>query len=424
MEMNVVDIAGLIDELADDPRSIIVFRLLPKELAAEVFAYLERDQQQRIVEVITDKELAGIVDELFLDDTVDFLDEMPASIVKRVIKTADPATRKSINQLLMYPDDSAGSLMTIEFMELDSDWNVARAIAEIRKKSADKESIAMLFVTDRQRHLEGVVELQDVLSADDETFIRDLMETDVISVRTHDDQADVAELFKKYDLLSLPVVDTENRLVGLITIDDVVDVMEEETTEDIYKMAAMAPVVGTYRNAGVFTLARKRVVWLLALMLLTTVTALIIENYEAALSSNVILASFFPSLMDTGGNAGSQTSTSVIRGLVLGEISFHDMLFVLWKEFRVSLLVGLAVAAVNCVRVVIMHGDWMLGLTVSLTMFCAIVAAKLVGCILPLVATKIKLDPALMASPMITTIVDAVTLIMFFNIAMWLMPMA
>ena len=421
-ELNVVDIADWLNDIEEDPRILIVFRLLPKEMAAEVFAYLSHDMQQKIVESLTDKELARIVDELFLDDAVDFLDEMPASIVKRVIRAADPETRIHINQLLMYPEHSAGSLMTIEFMELDDIWTVQRAIEAIRSQSKDKESIATLYVTDHQRHLEGVISLREVLVAKNDDKIGDLMETDVIKAKTHDDQADVADVFKKYDLISMPVVDNENRLVGIITIDDVVDVMEEETTEDIYKMAAMSPSEDGYMHTGVLTLAKNRVVWLIVLMVSATFTGLIISRYDAALAANVLLASFIPMLMDTGGNAGSQASVSIIRGITLGEIKFSDIFTVMWKEFRVSLLVSAGVAVVNFARIWIMNGDPLIAAVVSLTLIVTIVAAKLVGCTLPLLADKIGLDPALMASPLITTIVDAVALVVFFNIAILLLP--
>ncbi len=322
-DQNSVDFAEFIEEIEEDPRALLLFRLLPKEMAAEVFSYLDHDIQQRIVEGITDKELAGIIDELFLDDTVDFIDEMPASIVKRVIKMASSDIRGHINQLLMYPDESAGSIMTIEFMEIDSDWRVGRALNAIRQQSADKESISTLFVTDEQRHLQGIVGLRSVLVAEDSVPIRDLMKTDVLSVSTHDDQAEVARIFQKYDLLSIPVVDQENRLVGIITIDDIVDVMEEETTEDIYKMAAMQPIQEGYMDVGVITLARKRIGWLMVLMISATFTGLIIQNYNSALAANVLLASFIPMLMDTSGNAGSQASVSIIRGLVLGEVELE-----------------------------------------------------------------------------------------------------
>lgn len=421
-EMNVVDIAEYLGEIEDDPRALILFRLLPKEMAADVFSYLDHDNQQRIVEGITDRELAGIVEELFLDDTVDFLDEMPASIVKRVIQTADPVTRRQINQLLMYPEESAGSLMTIEFMEVDSEWNVKRSIAEIRRQSADKESISSLFVTDEQRHLQGVIGLRDILTGQDDELVGNLMRTDIISVSTHDDQAKVAEFFRKYDLLSMPVVDNENRLVGIITIDDVVDVMVEEATEDIYKMAAIEPIEEGYVEAGVFTLARKRIIWLMVLMVSATFTGMIIQNFSSALAANVLLASFIPMLMDTSGNAGSQTSVSIIRGLVLGQVSFGDLIAVLWKELRVGILVGAALAVMNFTRILLMNRDAGIALVVSGTLFCTVIAANLVGCTLPMIATKLRLDPALMASPMITTIVDAVALLVYFSIATHLLP--
>lgn len=421
-ELNEVDIAEGLTEIEEDPRMLVIFRMLPKEMAADVFSYLSHDMQQQIVEKLTDKELARIIDDLFLDDTVDFVEEMPASIVKRVVRAADPETRKQINLLLMYPEDSAGSLMTIEFMELDDMWSVQRAIEAIRSQSKDKESISTLYVTDKQRHLEGVVGLRDVLTAEDDTKIGNLMETDIIMVNTHDDQADVADKFKKYDLLSMPVVDNENRLVGIITIDDVVDVIEEENTEDIYKMAAMTPSEEGYMHTDVFTLAKNRVVWLIVLMISATFTGMIINSFEAALAANVLLASFIPMLMDTGGNAGSQASVSIIRGITLGEIKFSDIFTVMWKEFRVSLLVSVGVAVVNFARIWIMNGDPLIALVVSLTLVITIIAAKLVGCTLPLLADRIGLDPAIMASPLITTIVDALALIAFFNIAILLLP--
>lgn len=421
-DMNVVDVAEFFEEMADDPRMVIVFRLLPKDMSAEVFSYLDHDLQRKIVEGISDRELAIILDDLFMDDTVDFIEEMPAYIVKRVLKMADNETRKQINQMLMYPEDSAGSIMTIEFMELDGDWSVRRAIDEVRRQSADKESISTLFVTDGKRKLEGVISLRDVLIGKDSQRIDELMERDVISVNTHADQEQCVDLFKKYDLVSMPVVDNENRLVGLITIDDVMDVMEEETTEDIYKMAAMEPVEDSYISSGVFTLARKRVVWLIILMLSATVTGEIINQYQAALATNVLLVSFIPMLMDTGGNSGSQASVSVIRSLTLGEVGFNDILKIIWKEFRVSLIVGAVVAVINFLRVIIMYKDAIVGLVVSLTLFCVVIVAKFVGCTLPLIATKLKLDPALMASPIITTIVDAIAMLFFFNIAMAFLP--
>lgn len=421
-DQHVVDVAEFVKEILDDPRALLLFRMLPKEMAAEVFSYADHDVQQHIVEGITDRELAGIIDELFLDDTVDFLEEMPASIVKRVIKIAPHDVRGHLNQLLMYPDGSAGSIMTIEFMELDSDWPVSRALCAIRRQSEDKESISTLFVTDVQRHLQGVVSLRSVLVSKDDALVADLMKTDVMSVRTHDDQDDVAKLFQRYDLLSIPVVDNENRLVGIITIDDIVDVIEEEATEDMYKMAAIAPTSESYMDAGVFTLARKRIGWLMVLMISATFTGLIIQNYGDALTANVLLASFIPMLMDTGGNAGSQSSVTIIRAIVLGEVKMRDVAAVLWKELRVSVVAGGALAAFNCLRIVLLQKDMAVAAVVSLTVFIVVVASKLVGCILPLLATKLKIDPALMASPLITTIVDAIALLVYFNIAIMLLP--
>ena len=425
-EMNIVDVAELITTMEEDNRAIILFRLLPKEMAAEVFAYLDSDLQLMIVEKISDKELTEIISELYLDDTVDFIEEMPASIVKRVIKNADAVTRKHINQLLQYPEESAGSLMTIEFMELKSGWTVQKSISEVRKKCEDKESIAVLFVTDHARKLEGTIALQDILAGKDDELIGDLMETDVISVFTHENQEDVADTFKKYDQVALPVVDKENRLVGMITIDDVVDVIEEETTEDIYKMAAMEPMEETYLDASPFTLARKRIVWLIILMISATFTGIIITNYESALMTNnlVFLTAFIPMLMDAGGNSGSQAAVSIIRGLTLGEVEFRHIFKIIWKEFRVSLMVGVGVAALNYVRVLVTNmitpidgNIYVVAAVVSLALFVTVIMAKLIGCTLPLFATKLKLDPALMASPMIATIVDALSLLVYFTIA-------
>ncbi len=421
-ELNEVDIAQGMADIEEDPRFLIVFRMLPKELAADVFSYLSRDLQQRIVEGLTDMELARVIDELFLDDTVDFVEEMPATIVKRVIRAADPETRKQINMLLMYPEDSAGGLMTIEFMEVDDVWTVGRAIEAIRKQSADKETISTLYVTDRQRHLEGVIGLRRVLMAEDDQKIGDLMETEVIKALTHDHQEDIADQFKKYDLTAMPVVDSENRLVGIITVDDVLDVMEEETTEDIYKMAAMAPSETSYMQTSVLNLAKNRVLWLIILMISATVTGLIISRYDAALAANVLLASFIPMLMDTSGNAGSQASVSVIRAITLGEVKFTDLFTIAWKEIRVGALTGVIVAAANFLRIWIFNGDPLTAGVVSMTLVITIVAAKLVGCVLPLVAVKCKVDPAVMASPLITTIVDALALTVFFNIAIAILP--
>ena len=425
--MNVVDVAEMFTEWAEDggdeKQIVIAFRILPKEMSADVFSYLDSDIQQKIVETISDKELGEILDELFMDDTVDFIEEMPANIVKRVIKVSSVEDRKLINQLLMYPEDSAGSLMTTEYMKVDDEWTVGYAIKKIRQQVEDKESIVNMFVTDESRHLVGWLKLRDLLTAQDEDMVKDLIETEIISVQTHIEQEEVAEMFKKYDLVSMPVVDNEGRLVGIITIDDIVDVMEEETTEDIYKMAAMEPIEDGYMETGVFTLAKKRIVWLMVLMISATFTGMIIQNFDAVLSSNIILSSFIPMLMDTSGNAGSQTSVSVIRGIVLGEVEFSDIFKVIWKEFRVSLIVGIGISLFNFLRIALFYKDLVIAFVVAITLFCAIVAAKFVGCVLPIVATKLKLDPALMASPMITTIVDAVSLLVYFNVASAFLPL-
>lgn len=422
LDENVVHIAEFLTELDQDARSLLIFRLLPKGLAAEVFAYLEHDLQQRIVEGISDRELASILDELFLDDTVDFIEEMPASIVKRVIKMSDADTRRQINQLLMYPDASAGSIMTIELMQVDSDWRVDYAIRQVRQQAEDKESISTLFVTDDQRHLKGSIMLRDLLVAKDDALISDILEREAISVNTHDNQEEVADKFKRYDLETIPVVDNENRLVGLITIDDIFDVIEEETTEDIYKMAAMEPIEQSYMDAGVLLLAKNRIPWLMILMVSATFTGIIIGKYNDVLYSNILLSSFIPMLMDTSGNAGSQTSVSVIRALVLGEIEFTDIWKVMWKEVRVGVLAGAVISVFNFFRILLINQQPIVAMVVAFTIFFAVVASKLVGCALPMIATKLKLDPALMASPMITTIVDAMSLLVYFNFAAMMLP--
>ena len=428
IDMNPADIAEQMAEIDDDKALVVVFRLLPKEQAAEVFSYLEPAEQQRIVARISDRELASLVNDMFVDDAVDFTEEMPANIVRRVLASADPETRKAINQLLKYPESSAGSLMTTELLRFKSEWSVAEAIAYVRENCSELASITYAFVTDDYRHLNGVVSMKDVLGSPDEALISSIMDDDVIYATTLEDQADVAERFKKYDVVSMPVVDGEMRLVGLITIDDVVDVIEDETTEDIYKMAAMAPIEDSYTSTSVFALAKKRVVWLLVLMISATFTGLIITKFENMLTAVAILTSFIPMLMDTCGNAGSQASVSVIRALVLGEVHFNNIAKVIWKEFRVSIIVGLCVAAVNFVRIVLFYhmglysvdpgqSIYLIAGVVSMTLILAVICAKFVGCTLPLLADKAKLDPALMASPMITTIVDAVSLLVYFGIA-------
>lgn len=420
VEMNVVDIAEFMMELEGE-KQLLVFRILPKDLSAMVFAYLEPESQKRIVEYSSDKEVNFLVEELYVDDAVDFLEEVPANVVKRVLANASPETRDVINRFLKYPEDSAGSLMTIEFVELHDRFTVADAIRVIRRTGLDKETIYTCYVIDDQRHLVGILPLRRLLLSDENARIRAIMADDeqIISVHTLEDQETVADIARKYDLLSVPVVDNENRLVGIITIDDIVDIIEEENTEDFEKMALLQPAGQEYLKSSVFTLARNRIVWLLVLMVSATFTGKIIENFEGMLALVVGLTACIPMLMDTCGNAGSQVSTLIIRGLALGEITIRDYFKVLYKELRVALLCGLALAVVNFGRMAILGsaGGVPVYLVVCATMLCAVVVSKCIGCTLPIVAKRIHLDPALMAGPMLTTIVDAVTLAIYFSLA-------
>ena len=418
-ELNVVDTAQIMEELADKNR-LTVFRVLPKNISAEVFSYLEPDTQADIVRMITDAELERLLDEMFLDDTVDFLEEVPANVVTRVLAHSDPETRKLINRFLKYPEDCAGSLMTIEMVHLQTTLTAAQAIEKIRKTGVDKETVYTCYCINREHHLLGSVPLLSLLLCDEDTLVGDIMEDDaqLISVNTLDDQEHVIEIVKKYDLLSVPVVDNENRLVGIITVDDIVDVIEEETTEDFEKMALLAPSDDEYLKTGVFKLARNRILWLLILMISGTFTGKIIEGYETLLAGFVALTASMPMLMGTGGNAGSQVSTLIIRGLAVGEIEISDYLKIVWKELRVASICGLVLGAANILRMYLFsEGTLEVFLVVSLAMFCAIVVAKLIGCSLPIFAKIVKLDPALMAGPMIATLVDIVTLVIYFGLA-------
>lgn len=418
-ELNVVDAAQIMEDLADKNR-LTVFRVLPKDISAEVFAYLEPDTQADIVRMITDAELERLLDEMFLDDTVDFLEEVPASVVTRVLSHSDPETRKLINRFLKYPEDCAGSLMTIEMVHLQTSLTAAQAIEKIRKTGVDKETVYTCYCIDREHHLLGSVPLLSLLLCDENTLVSDVMEDDaqLISVNTLDDREYVVEVVKKYDLLSVPVVDNENRLVGIITVDDIVDVIEEEVTEDFEKMALLAPSDDEYLKTGVFKLARNRILWLLILMISGTFTGKIIEGYETLLAGFVALTASMPMLMGTGGNAGSQVSTLIIRGLAVGEIEIKDYLKIVLKELRVASVCGLVLAIANILRMYLFcEGTFEVFLVVSLAMFCAIVVAKLIGCSLPIFAKIVKLDPALMAGPMIATLVDIVTLVIYFGLA-------
>ena len=416
-EMNEVDIATFIEEL-DSEKTVVVFRMLPKELASDVFACLEVDKQEHIINSITDYELGTIVDDLFVDDAVDMLEELPANVVKRVLKNARPDTRKLINQFLNYPENSAGSIMTAEYVGLKQSMTVEQAFAYIRKNGVDKETIYTCYVMDAKRRLEGVVTVKDLLMNPYEEIIGNIMDTHVIKAFTTEDQEEVADSFQKYDLLRLPVVDHEERLVGIVTVDDVVDVMEQEATEDFEKMAAMLPSEKPYLKTGVFQLAKNRIAWLLILMISSMITGGILAKYEAAFAVIPLLVTFIPMLTDTGGNAGSQSSTMIIRGMAVGEIEPGDLFKVLWKELRVGIIVGAILGFVNYVRLVILYpGKEMLCLTVVLSLMVTVVIAKTIGCVLPIAAKVFHMDPAIMAAPLITTIVDAVSLIIYFQLA-------
>ena len=424
MEMNEVDVAEFLDELGPE-ETILVFRLLPKEQAAEVFAELEdSDDQERLINALNDKELREVLDELYLDDTVDVIEDMPANVVSRILRNSDPASRSQINQLLNYPKDSAGSIMTTEYVFLHPDATVEESFARIRKEGMDKETIYTCYVT-QNRVLLGVVTVRRLLLSAYETKIRDIMETNVLSVNTHDDKEDVAQMLNKYDLSAIPVVDGDNRLVGIVTFDDAMDVIEEETTEDFEKMAAILPSDKPYLKTGVFETWRSRIPWLMLLMLSATFTGIIITKFESALAACVVLTSFIPMLSGTGGNSGSQSSVAVIRALSLDEIDFSDLIAVVWKESRVAVLCGVCLACANFVTMMVVD-RWlmnnpavtpMVALVVCLTLVFTVLCAKVVGCTLPMAAEKIGIDPAVMASPFITTIVDALSLLIYFFFA-------
>jgi len=417
LEENAVDIAVLFETLEGDDL-VRVFRLLPKELAAEAFTYMEADLQQSIVEAITDRELSGIIDELFLDDTVDFIDEMPASVVKRVLKNTDPNTRQLINQFLQYKEDSAGSIMTIEFVDLKKQMTVREAFEHIRKTGVDKETIYTCYVTNKNRKLQGVLSVKDLLLADYEDIVGDIMDTNVISVHTDDDKEEVVNALSKYNFLALPVVDKETRLVGIVTIDDAIDVLQEENTEDIEKMAAITPSDKPYFKTGVFETFLQRIPWLMLLMISAAFTGAIISHFEEALGKMVILTSFIPMFMGTGGNAGGQSSVTIIRGISLGEIEFSDIFKAAWKEIRVGVLCGIALSAVNFLKLMVVDRVGLqVSMVVNLTLIATVFLAKIVGCALPMIAKKLRLDPAVVASPFITTLIDALSLVIYFNIA-------
>ncbi len=418
-ELMPADIAEVIDEIpAKD--GLIVYRLLPKDKASEVFPLMEIDKQTEMIALVSEFELEQIIDELYFDDMIDLLEEMPASIVKKILNNSTQQERKLINQFLMYPEDTAGSLMTIEFVDLKKSMTAREAMQRIREVGIGKETIYTNYVIGPRRELEGIVSLKTLVLSADDALLESIMTQDVIRVSTHDDQEEIAELFKKYDILSLPVVDYENRLVGIITIDDIVDVIEEETTEDFQIMAAMEPSDDEYMNMKPIELARKRIVWLVILMFSATISQLITDNNSALTAQFTILVGVMPMLMSTGGNAGGQSSALVIRGLTLGDIGFDDLLKVIWKEIRVGFLVGLTLGVLNFIRIMVFNQDMKLAITVGTTLIGTTMMAALMGGILPIIAKKMKLDPAIMASPLITTITDATTLLIFFTIATYI----
>lgn len=416
-DANPVDIAQMFEEL-DEEDVIRVFRLLPKEVAAETFSYMSSEAQKNIVESMTDRELSGIIDELFLDDTVDLIEEMPASVVKKVLANTFGEKRSLINRFLQYKEDSAGSIMTIEFVDLKKEMTVEKAFEHIRKTGVDKETIYTCYVIDANRVLEGVITVKDLLLAAPSDIVGDIMDTNIIYATTDEDKEDVAHIFHKYDFMSLPVVDKEKRLVGIVTFDDAMDVMEEENTEDFEKMAAIMPSERPYLKTSIFEHAKHRIVWLMVLMISATFTGAIISSFEDAFKVIPVLVAFIPMLMDTGGNSGSQTSTLIIRGMALGEIEGRDVLRVWWHEIAVSLILGAALASVSILKTYFLNGrDMWLSITVSLSLYATVIIAQSIGCLLPIAVKKVGLDPAVAASPIITTIVDACALSIYFAVA-------
>lgn len=425
-EMNPADIAEILEEVSEKDLPVI-FRILPKELAADTFVEMDSEMQQLLIEAFSDTELKEVMDELFMDDTVDIIDEMPATVAKRILKQAGAAKRKMINQLLAYPDDSAGSIMTTEYVDLKKGMTVDEAFDRIREIGVDTETIYTCYVTDRSRRLLGIVTVKDLLLNKKSCIINDIMEENIIFANTLDDKEEVAGMFEKYDILALPVVDKESRLVGIVTVDDAIDVIQDEATEDIEKMAAILPSDKSYFRTGVFSTFKARIPWLMLLMISATFTGAIISRFENRLTAFPALIAFIPMLMDTGGNSGSQASVTIIRGMSLGDIEFRDILRVIWKEIRVAFFCSVALAAVNFIKLwlvdyLVLH-TFDAGrqipeiLVVCATLFLTVIVAKLVGCTLPMLAKKVGFDPAVMASPFITTIVDAVSLVIYFNIA-------
>ena len=415
-EMKSADISEILDEL-DKEQAVILFRLLSKEKAGMAFSYMETDMREKLIKDLTDTELKNILDELFMDDTVDLIEEMPSNVVTRILRNVDKNDRKIINELLKYPEDSAGSIMTTEFIDLKENMTIEQALDRIRQIGTDSETIYTCYVLGKNRKLQGIISIKELLLAKEETLIADNMETNIISVNTLEDQEEVAKKFDKYDLYALPVVDNENRLVGIVTVDDAINVLQDEAEEDFEKMAAMAPTEESYFETSVFKHAKNRIVWLLILMLSSAITGTIITKYENAFAAVPLLVAFLPMLMDTGGNCGSQSSTLIIRGLATDELEVKDVFKILWKEIRIAVIVGISLATINGLRIFAQYKNLQLACTVGLSITTTVILSKSIGCLLPLLAKKLKLDPAIMAAPLITTIVDILSVLVYFNIA-------
>lgn len=420
-DMEPADIAILLEECSEE-EVLLLYRILPKELAAEVFVEMDPDMQEQLISAFSDKELKEVLDEMYMDDTVDMIEEMPANVVKRILKHSDPDSRKAINELLKYPKDSAGSIMTIEYVSLRKTMTVEDAFARIRATGVDKETIYTCYVTEGDRRLIGIVSVKTLLLSDKQSLIGDIMETSFISIETTEHQEEVAKKFNKYGFLAIPVVDKENRLVGIVTFDDAMDVIQEETQEDFEIMAAMTPSEDSYFKTSVWEHGKNRIFWLLFLMLSATITGSILTRYEAAFESIPLLVSFIPMIMGTGGNCGSQSSTMIIRGLAVDEIQLKDFWKALFKEVRIALLVSTCLALVNGIRVYIFYHSMEIAVVLGLTLVATVVLAKAMGCALPMLAKKLNLDPAIMAAPLISTIVDSCSVFVYFNIAMWILP--
>lgn len=419
-EIKAADIPALLEELEKE-QVVKVFRILSKEQAGEAFAYMEPDMKEKLIQDLTDNELKNVIDELFMDDTVDLIEEMPSNVVTRILKAVNKEDRKTINELLKYPEDSAGSIMTTEFVDLKESMTVEEALERIRSIGLDSETIYNCYVLDKNRILLGIVNIKGILISKPGTLIKDLMATNIISVNTMEDQEDATKLFDKYDYFALPVVDNENRLVGIITVDDAINVIQDEVAEDFEKMAAMSPTEDGYFGTSVFKHSKNRILWLLILMLSSAISGGIITHYQEAFAAIPLLVSFIPMIMGTGGNCGSQSSTLIIRGLATDEIKLKDVFKALWKEFRVALVVGIVLAIVNGLRIVIQYQDLQLAVVIGITLIATVILAKALGCLLPLLAKRLKLDPAIMAAPLITTLVDIFSILIYFKIATTIM---